>query len=170
MPDARAQVAEIYRAHAAAVYRRARTLLGDDAEANEVMQDLFVSLLERPEQFDARSSLSTFLYSATTHACLNRLRDVRNRMRLIEGRGIAAPQSALATARSHEHADALVLLRQVLTQLPPPLAEVAVYYFVDELSHHEIAKLLGCSRRHVGDLVERLQAWGRMKEATCSTG
>jgi len=52
-----------------------------------------------------------------------------------------------------------------LEQLPRALAEVAVYYYVDELSQQEIADLMGCSRRHVGHLIERLEAWGQ--EAAC---
>lgn len=73
----------MYRRHAASVYRRACTLLGNEADAHEVLQDLFVSLLERPDQFAGGSSLPTFLYSATTHACLNRLRNQKNRARLL---------------------------------------------------------------------------------------
>ena len=46
------QVADMYRRHAASVYRRACALLGNDADAREVLQDIFVSLLERPDQFD----------------------------------------------------------------------------------------------------------------------
>ena len=34
--------------------------------------------------FEARSSIATYLYSAATHACLNRLRDGKNRRRLLE--------------------------------------------------------------------------------------
>jgi hypothetical protein len=65
------------------VFRRARRLLGNDADAHEVVQDLFVSLFERPEQFSQRSTLTTFLYSATTHACLNRIRNKKRRLQLL---------------------------------------------------------------------------------------
>jgi RNA polymerase sigma-70 factor (ECF subfamily) len=162
MHEVRARVAEIYRRHGAAVLRRARALLGDEAEAREVVQDLFVSLLERPAQFEGRSTLSTFLHSATTHACLNRLRDQRNRVRLLHERGAGlAPQE-------RAQGDALVHLRQALSLLPAQLAEVAVYYYVDELSQRELAALLGCSRRQVSTWIEELEAWGRQQEEACS--
>jgi RNA polymerase sigma-70 factor (ECF subfamily) len=163
MREAHARVAELYRRHAASVYRRACTLLGNEAEAREVLQDLFVSLLERPEQFSGGSTVTTFLYSATTHACLNRLRNHKNRLRLLEAQG-----------ELHSHAvqdvHALIHVREVLRQMPEELAQVAVYYFVDGLSHGEIAELLGCSRRRVGDLVERVEAWGSTQEGACSLG
>lgn len=157
-----AQVADMYRRHAASVYRRACALLGNEADAREVLQDLFVSLLERPEQFAGGSSLQTFLYSATTHACLNRLRNQRNRARLLGER--TDPEEKHAP---HE-GDALVHVREVLRQMPNDLAQVAVYYFVDGLSHQEIAELMGCSRRRVGNLVERATVWGRSQEEPCS--
>ena len=163
MADASARIAEIYARHAASVYRRALALLGDDAEANEVVQDVFVSLLERPEQFAARSQLSTFLYSVTTHACLNRLRNQRNRARLLRAQ-VELPVAVVAL-----DAELLARVRDALQRLPEPLAEVAVYYFVDELSLQEIAEILGCSRKRVSHLVDQLAAWGREQEAACST-
>jgi RNA polymerase sigma-70 factor (ECF subfamily) len=157
------QLSELYRLHAASVFRRARRLLGNEAEAHEIVQDLFVSLLERPEQFAGRSTMSTFLYGATTHLCLNRLRNQRNRARLIRGH-TEADQAPPRTS-----VDNLLALRAALASLPAELAEVAIYYFVDELSHQEIADLLGCSRRHVGNLVGRVQQWGQaQEEVPCS--
>ena len=161
MPDARAQVADIYRRHGASVYRRARSLLGNDAEASEVLQDVFVSLLERPDQFRGASEMGTFLYSATTHACLNRLRNQRNRARLLDERAPSQPPQVPPPP------DVGVRLRDALERLPPPLAEVAVYYFVDELSQSEIAAILGCSRSQFGVLVQRIEARGKAQEQAC---
>ncbi|HEY8946885.1 MAG TPA: sigma factor, partial [Polyangiaceae bacterium] len=67
----------VYRRHGAAVYRRALRLLGGDADTHEVVQDVFLNLFENPSQYAGKSALTTFLYSATTHACLNRLRNRR---------------------------------------------------------------------------------------------
>lgn len=156
-------LSELYRLHAASVLRRARRVLGNEAEAHEVVQDLFVSLLERPAQFAGRSTMSTFLYGATTHLCLNRLRNQRNRARLLR------EHSETSQASPSTSVDKMVALRAALLELPAQLAEVAIYYFVDELSHQEIATLLGCSRRHVGDLVARVQQWGQaQEEGSCS--
>lgn len=155
------EVSELYLRHGGMVFRRARRLLRSDAEAHEVVQDLFLSLLERPEQIDVTRALTAWFYSATTHACLNRLRNRQNRARLTAEQGPAREeQSGLGP-------DALALLRDALCKLPPPLAEVAVYAFCDGLSQEEIAPLIGCSRRQVGVLIERVRAWGRAQEAIC---
>ena len=152
----------LYRRHAPAVFRRARQLLKNEAEAHEIVQDLFLSWLERPEQFQGKSAMTTWLYSATTHACLNRLRNQQNRARLLTAQGPAADTDG------HLSPDAMAVLRDTLHRLPPPLGEVAVYAFFDELSHEEIAPLVGCSRRQVGNLIERILSWGTEHEASAS--
>jgi RNA polymerase sigma-70 factor (ECF subfamily) len=148
----------LYRTHAPGVFRRAEQLLRSEAEAREVVQDLFLSLYERPQQFAGRSKLTSFLYAATTNACLNRLRNQRNRARLT-AQHLHAPDIDPGPTP-----DALSALRSALGRMPGPLAQVAVFYYFDELTHEEIARLLGCSARHVGNLVQRVDAWQLAQE------
>jgi RNA polymerase sigma factor (sigma-70 family) len=150
----------LYRTHAPAVFRRARRLLGSESDAHEIVQEVFLSLLERPEQFGARSALTTFLYAATTHACLNRLRNQRTRARLLSEH---AQERSLPEAQAWTQEETL-MLRRALAELPDETARALAYYCVDGLSHEEIARLLGCSRRHVGDLLARANAWGKASE------
>jgi RNA polymerase sigma factor (sigma-70 family) len=151
---------ELYRRHAPGAFRRARRVLGSDADAHEVVHDLFLSLWERPEQFGGKSSMSTFIYGAVTHACLNRLRNHDNRLRLM--REHLATQTAQTDGRAD--AEQSAALRAALERMPEPLAQVAIYYYFDELTHRDIARVLGCSHRHVGDLLERLAQWVEHKE------
>jgi RNA polymerase sigma-70 factor (ECF subfamily) len=129
------------------------------------VHDVFLSLIERPEQFRGDSSVSTFLYTTITHACLNRLRNQKNRLRLLtENAPVALPDFKAAPAqRSLE-------LRALLERMPEQLALVAVYYYVDDLSHAEIARVMGCSSRHVGNLLTRLSLWAANEESeVCTT-
>ncbi len=156
------ELALIYRRCAPAVFRRARQILGSEVDAREVTQDVFLSLLERPEQFGGRSSLTTFLYRMTTNACLSRLRDERNRQRLRRERLEGAP-GADAPGPDVEQQ---LMVQRALQSMPPELAHAAIYYLIDGLTHAEIAELLDCSRRHVGDLLARVQGWQEAKEAS----
>jgi RNA polymerase sigma-70 factor (ECF subfamily) len=151
----------VYRDHGYLVLRRARQILGDDHEAREALQEIFASLLARPEQFSGRSAITTFLYSATTHFCLNRLRNAQNRARLIR---IHLPSEERVVKPSAT--ESFALARQILSRVPEELARVAIYYYFDELTHEEIAGLLGCSRRHVGDLLSRFHDAARTLEDT----
>jgi RNA polymerase sigma-70 factor (ECF subfamily) len=151
---------ELYRRHAPGAFRRARRVLGSDADAHEVVHDLFLSLWERPEQYAGKSSMSTFIYGAVTHACLNRIRNHNNRQRLIRAHFRAQLEHGARRADAEQSA----ALRAALERMPEPLAQVAIYYYFDELTHRDIARILGCSHRHVGDLLERLTHWVDRKE------
>jgi RNA polymerase sigma-70 factor (ECF subfamily) len=150
------RIAQVYTAHGHVVLRRARQILKDETEAQDVLHEVFASLLRKPEQFEGRSSVTTFLYSATTHLCLNRLRDGTTRARLLAQQGPANPEEA--------RGDRLLQVRQLLARLPEDLAQVTVYYYVDEMTHEEIADQLGCSRRQVGNLLERAVELCRQQE------
>jgi RNA polymerase sigma factor (sigma-70 family) len=134
--------------------------LESEEEAKEVLQEVFTSLLDRPEQYSGRSSLLTWLYSATTHRCLNRIRDRRTRSRLLE-----ANASQLAKTDSDATVEDRAAVRELLARVPEDLAQVAIYYYFDELTHAEIAHLLDCSRRHVGDLLARFHDQAQRAEA-----
>lgn len=142
-------VERAYRDYGDIVYRRARMLVGDE-EAMDVVQELFVSLLRRPEQFNGLSKLSTFLYSATTHACWNRLRNRRNQARLLEEQIRPTLENGVAAV-----GEVRAILHEVIGRIDLELANAAVYYYVDDMSHQEIADRMGCSRRHVGNLIVR---------------
>jgi RNA polymerase sigma factor (sigma-70 family) len=141
-----AEIAELYRAHGHVVLRRASAILRSRADAEEITQDLFASLLSK-DIVPERAAMTTYLYAATTHRALNHLRDEKNRQRLLATttRESSAQPSGLARA----------LALETLARMPDDLAQVVVYAYVDEMTHQEIADLLGCSRRHVGDLLQR---------------
>jgi len=155
----RRTIERLYREHGHAVLRRARQIVGDETEARDVLQDVFAALVERPDQFGERSAITTWLYSVTTHACLNRLRNARNRARLLES-NVTRLRLRAAAATSEQSA----MVREVLAGLPEEQAQVAIYYYVDQMTQQEIATLMGCSRRHVGDLLERMQRTARKRE------
>jgi RNA polymerase sigma factor (sigma-70 family) len=144
-------IAALYASHGHMVLRRARALLHNEAEAQDVTQEIFASLVQRPEQFEGRSAPSTFLYAATTHLALRRMRDRNHRAHLVEL--FVAPGKR--DAHQSAHGETLAVLRDVLGRVPHELAVVATYVYLDEMSHDEISTLLGCSRRTVGNLLQR---------------
>jgi len=147
----RVDIDDAYRRYGHSVLRRARRLLGSPEESAEVLQDVFLDLVHKPEQFDGRSALSSFLYRATTNRCLNRLRDRNNRIRLLE-QHVTPFVEELDTRPVAD----LLAAQQLLACLPEDEAQVAIYFYYDEMSHQEIAEVMGCSRRHVGHLLENL--------------
>ena len=150
----------LYRSHAGSAFRRAQRIVGNAADAHEIVHDVFLSLFERPEQFAERSKFTTFLYSAVTHACLNHLRNQSTRLRLLEAHG----QSVL-TPPGGPAPEQVVELRGILRRMPEQLAHAAVYRHFDALSLVDIARVMGCSSRHVSNLLDRLEHWLEQPEA-----
>jgi len=149
-------LADLYQRFGHVVFRRAKQILGHPAEADDVVQELFKTLVERPEQLKRARSVQAWFYGATTHACLNRIRNQRTRTRLLETHGL--PAEARDPVSQDPTAEVALITRQILSQLPMELAEVIVYYAVDQMTHAEIAEVMACSRRHIGNMIERARA------------
>jgi RNA polymerase sigma-70 factor, ECF subfamily len=147
---------DLYRRYGALVRRRARSILGDDHESQDAMQEVFVRVIAAMAEFRGQSQPSTWLYRITTNLCLNRIRDSRRRRdRLAEaaehsresyGQGASSPPEARSA------------LAAVLRKVSEELAQVAVYYFVDDMDQAEIAAILGVSRRTIGYRLDRFRA------------
>jgi len=73
-------LAEAYRRHGGAVYALARRVLLDRAMAEEVVQDVFLRLWDRPERFDAdRGTLRSFLLAHTHSRAVDLIRSEESR-------------------------------------------------------------------------------------------
>jgi RNA polymerase sigma-70 factor (ECF subfamily) len=133
-PASAGLLAELYEKHAAAVYGRCRYLLKDDAEAKDALQDVFVKALQALPEFRAAASPSTWILRIATHHCLNLLR---------AHKALWREQLRIAQAdrrQDTEAPDRRELVRLLLAAAPEEAQEVAVLYFVDELTQAEIAQ------------------------------
>lgn len=139
----------LYKTHGTLVLRRARTLLGNEHDAQEALQEVFAQLLRSPAGVRSAPSMISWLYQSTTHYCLNQLRNRRTAARLLEQR--PAPEPA------GPRAEALLEVRSLLTRMEPQAAAAVIYHHLDGMTFTEVAGILGCSRRQVGYLLERAQ-------------
>lgn len=151
----RAEIEELYRKYGALVRRRARSILGDETEAQDAMQEVFVRVIAAMAEFRGQSQPSTWLYRITTNLCLNRIRDSRRRRdRLAEAADDGNGQMVPAPAPTPE---ARSTMRAVLARVEEELAQVAVLYYVDDMDQAEIAVVLGVSRRTIGYRLDRFR-------------
>ena len=127
-------------------------------EARDVLQEIFMRVIDKQSSFRDDSSPGTWLYALTTRYCLNRRRDERRRQELlIEHDRTACWSSAVQKERREQD----VLLRELWRELDEELALIGLYYYLDGMSHAEIAELVGCSRRTVGNRLLELD--GRLQ-------
>ncbi|HMM28032.1 MAG: sigma-70 family RNA polymerase sigma factor [Chloroflexota bacterium] len=69
-----AAYAQLVEEQAARIYRLALRMMGNEADAEDVLQETFLSAFRSIDSFEERSSLSTWLYRIATNAALMRLR------------------------------------------------------------------------------------------------
>ena len=153
----RTEIAELFDRYGPMVYRRALALLGKPEIAEEATQEVFLRALKAGESFEGRSRVSTWLYSITTNYCLNLLRNENRRRELWQEH---SPKGLQAT---HEAPEELMLMRTLLSEADEEQAQAAVYVYIDGMSQNEAAELLGVSRRTVGNLLDRFNAWARKR-------
>jgi RNA polymerase sigma-70 factor (ECF subfamily) len=122
-------------------------------DAEEVVHEIFVKVIERIEGFRAEASPTTWLYRLTTNHCLNRVRDRGRREQLWRQHEDALWTTTSAPADQETAA----FLAQFWRGLEDEVVEVGVYYFVDGMTHAEIARIVGCSERTIGNRIDRLR-------------
>ena len=152
MPVPQREVARLYADHAARVHRWVQRF-EPPTDAEEVVHEIFVKVIEHIDRFRAESSPTTWLYRMTTNHCLNRLRDRNRRAEL--WREHADPRWSNPIADADQ--ETIAFLREFWRTLDDELVEVGVYYFIDGITHAEIARIVGCSDRTVGNRLARLR-------------
>lgn len=142
---------EAYRRHGRALLRRAIRLLGNQDDALDVVQGLFVDLFQR----EGAPTDLPYLYRSVTNRCLTLLRDASNRARLLEKHDAALVPPA--RTRCDDHVIGVDLLTKLARELDESETEVLTYRYVDDMTQDEIASLLGLSRKTVGKRLDRVR-------------
>ena len=130
--------------HRRTVYQVCYRFLGNHEDASDLAQDVFVRAFKGLRNFKGDSSLSTWLYRVGVNACLNKLAVKRPPMAPID----AAPHvdgravDPLAEIVRDERA---LVVRAAIRKLPPKQRATLVLRVYHELSHEEIARVLGSS-------------------------
>lgn len=137
------------------VLRRCRGLLGDDPQAVDAMQDVFVQLMTHRDRLTDRGA-SSLLYTIATNLCLNRLRSRRRRPEdpqsdsLIMQIAAADDPEARGLARS--------LLDRFFAGEPASTGTIAVLHLLDGMTLEEVAETVGMSVSGVRKRLRTLRA------------
>lgn len=143
-------------AHGGRVQAIARQFLGSQADAEDVMQDVFVKVWRARSGFDpSRASMATWLYRITANTCLDRLRH-RKRWRWLGLEHIAehADETVPGDERL-EHHQAVAAVRRDILDLPGRQRMALLLVLLAERSAQDVADIMGISRGGAEQLVVR---------------
>jgi RNA polymerase sigma-70 factor (ECF subfamily) len=134
--------AQLFRDHVVAMTRVARRFFGDTPDANEAVQDAFVSAFRAFPSFEGTAKLGTWLHRITVNACLLKLRG-RKRSRLVPLDGDAHEAGAAECDSGLSQAETCERVRAGVERLPPAYRTVIQLRDLDGLSTEETAARLG---------------------------
>src|SRR5580692_4918679 len=130
-------------------------MLGNRAEAEDVAQEVFISVFKTIDSFREESKLSTWLYRVTVNHCKNRIkylarRHDRDRDELDESAHAQQTNGAVADPPRHAQPDRALagaqmekLLQEAIANLEEDHRVVVVLRDVEDLSIEEICEITG---------------------------
>lgn len=132
------------------LFRVARAILADDAEAEDVMQEAYVRVFRELANFRGEARFSTWLTRIACHEALARARKRRRLVPIVGGEPPEPPSSeSLGPERELENRELQAVLREAVELLPDPLRSVFCLREVEGLSTEETADALGLSVENV---------------------
>src|SRR5260370_33707412 len=149
-------VEEVFRNYAPRIYNVARRMLGNDADAEDVTQDVLLQLVRKLGTFRGESAFPTWLHRVTVNAALaNRRKRASHEEHRVhdpldsffeDGSHAApvrkwsvAPEQGALDRETREH------IEKAIAQLPEIYRDVYVLADVEQLPNAEIAGMLGFS-------------------------
>lgn len=144
----------------------ARRMLVREEDAQDAVQDAFLSAFKALDRFDGRSQLTTWLHRITVNACLMKLRTQRRRPErqieeflptFIADGHQTHPSKAWPpnTLESITRQETRVMVREKINELPEQYRVVLVLRDIEELSTEETATVLGMTTNAVKTRLHR---------------
>lgn len=155
----------LYRRARGAVTRRAQSILGNSAEAQDVAQEVFAALVESPEAFRADAAAMTYLFALATKMSITRLRKRLARHEAWEHAVGLMWSFAIPPSDPALLAEAKQLVSRALQSADDVTATIVLGHCFDGMNQGEVAELVGLSRVTVN---QRLQAFRANLQETAS--
>ncbi len=148
--------AEIVRDHGSRVYNLVRRMLGSDADAEDVTQDVLLQAIQKLSTFRGESSFQTWLHSIAVNAALsyrrNRAVQQGHQSRealttVLEGEAGETPVRPWSTTpeKAMQDRETRALLERAIARLPVAYRDVFVLADVEGTANAEIGAMLGLS-------------------------
>jgi RNA polymerase sigma factor (sigma-70 family) len=146
---------EIFHEHYVLVYRTAYGITGRVEDAEDVVQTIFLRLLQRERPSDLVKNPKGYLYRAAVNLSLTIVQTRRRRALTEDSEDMAASLPARVSSRAEElHRK----LYEAIAQLKPKAAAIVILRYLHNHSDAEIARMLGTSRGVIAVTLYRSRA------------
>ncbi|HET8667382.1 MAG TPA: RNA polymerase sigma factor [Terriglobales bacterium] len=149
----------IMRRYNSRLFRVALSIVRNEAEAEDIVQDAYVRAYVHLDQFEARAQFSTWLTRIAVHEALARAKR-RNRQEPLEEED--SPGTLMTRMRSPEQSasdkELKMLIESAILTLPAKYCTVLIMRDVQEMDTAETAACLGISEENVKVRLHRARA------------
>jgi RNA polymerase sigma-70 factor (ECF subfamily) len=146
----------VFREYAPRIYNLARRMLGNDADAEDVTQDVLLQVVRKLDTFRGDAQIATWLHRVTVNAALAHRQKRANRQKHESGEAgeevleTAAPETAVKRWNVSPEEPVLAaeqaeMIEKAINTLPEPFRDVYVLADVEGLPNAEIGEILGLS-------------------------
>jgi RNA polymerase sigma factor (sigma-70 family) len=135
----------IYEKYADALLTISANLLNDKADAEDVVQDVFISFVQSVQKFHLRGSLKGYLTTCVANRSRDYIRKNRRRQTLTVNRLQQATTAVKSPVQLVVHSEQLQKLSRVVAELPYEQREAIVLRLHGEMRFRQIAKLQNIS-------------------------
>lgn len=140
---------EIYARYWHPLYLHAYHMLGDEDDAQDIIQELFIAFWNKPESLSIHTSVKSFLYAATRNRVLNQIRKSKTNQNFIQLLGQGITEKDFKTVEDLDLKELTRIIDEEVQKLPPRMREVFELSRKNFLTHKEIAAQLGTSEETV---------------------
>jgi len=149
---------EIFLRYSKLLVAHAYRLLGDQDEANDLVQDVFLTLWQNRENLALTNSLSSYLYIATRNRVFNRISHQKIVAKYADSIVSFMEVGQAITDELIRAKELAIIIEQEIAALPPKMREVFLLNKREELSYKEIALKL-----HITDKTAKQQVYNAVK-------
>lgn len=141
---------ELYRRHQGRLFRFALRMTGNAGAAEEIVQDVFMTLVRDPNKYEAeRGTVGAFLYGVARNRIMKHIERAPRDLQLPENgeEGCTAlPQTIdrMTPAHSAELGERRERVRAAVMELPSEFREAVVLCLLEEMSYEDAARMLDC--------------------------
>ncbi len=147
---------ELIRLYEKRIFQLVLRMLQDRGEAEDVAQDVFLTVFKSIDSFRGDSKLSTWLYRVATNHCKNRIKYLERRARgkktelddlsehdRVESASMSASSHIARPDQQAEANQMEALMRRAIAQLDEDQRELVILRDVENLSYEEIQEITG---------------------------
>lgn len=144
--------------HLDMVFRVAFRYLGNDAEAEDISQEVFLRVWRKANDYTADAKLTTWLYAITANLCKSQLRSLWRRHVKLTGDAAVhhdMPDPAPMPGDILFREETEKKVKAAIDSLPGNQRMALILKRYEDLSYADIAEIMGCSVAAVESLIFR---------------